>query len=129
MSHYDDANEYLVARHTARAARPPGICWAEVYDSEPGWANTTAVRLSAGYISESQDMLEQLCALLPLEQWANVFCMRPGCVGGETYFLGQELSRLSRHALKQQLELNSRLIYHNDENGFEKLQLVIVRAR
>jgi len=125
MSHID-ANEYVVARHTAREARPPGICWVEVYDSEPGWGNTKAVRLKAGYISEAQDTLEQLCAMLPLEQWANVFCMTPGCVGGEVYFLGQDLSRLSRNALKQELDRAKEIIYHNEQRGFEKLQMVIV---
>jgi hypothetical protein len=148
------ANEYLVERHNKErhnkerhnkerhnkrgtTARPcedttedttGACCWVEVYDSEPGWGNRgTAVRLNAGYISEAQDTLEQLCALLPLEQWARpAYCMRLGCVGGEVYFLGSDLSR---GALNERLDttLAHELIYHNEQRGFEKMQLVIVR--
>jgi hypothetical protein len=114
-------NKYLVAACQRCAA----CCWVEVYDRDPV-EDKTAVSLKAGYISEAKDTLEQLCALLPLEQWAAVFCMTPGCVGGPVYCVGLDLNR---SALNQQLDTTTapRLIYHNEQSGFEKLQLVIVR--
>ena len=140
MYAYNDENEYRVARHAPRppAARPPAArpptrfppcaacCWVEVYDSDPSWANTTAVRLAAGYISEAKDTLEQLCALLPLEEWADVFCTKPGCDRGGIYFAGKDLSR---GALNQSLDTSAAhpCIYHNDHMPLGKLQLVIVR--
>jgi hypothetical protein len=133
----ENENEYLVARRVARrfpvAHRfPPcaACCWVEVYDSDPGWGNTTAVRIAAGYISEAEDTLEQLCALLPLEEWADLFCMVPGRVhGGQVYFLGHALSDLSAGALRQSLDSEDarRHIYHNEQMALGKLMLVIVR--
>ena len=130
---YADENEYLVARHARPPTRfPPcaACCWVEVYDSDPSWANTTAVRLAAGYISEAKDTLEQLCALLPLEEWADLFCMVPGRVhGGQIYFLGNQFRALSAGALRQSLDSEDaqRCIYHNEQMPLGKLMLVIVR--
>jgi len=52
-----------------------------VYDSYPDF---TKVRLEAGYISEAKDTLEQLCALLPFDEWEDVFCCKPGCFNSTT---------------------------------------------
>jgi hypothetical protein len=113
------ANEYLVAQPCA------ACCWVEVYDRYPSF-DKTEVRVKAGYISEAKDMLEQLGALLPLEEWADLFCTKPGCVGGRVYFVGEDLSR---GAVKQRLDYPStqQLIYHNEHMPLGKLQLVIVR--
>ena len=124
------ANEYIVARNAHGAARQDyspyaACCWVEVYDRDPAW-DKTAVRLKAGYISEAKDTLEQLCALLPLEEWVDLFCTKPGCVGGGVYFVGKDLSR---GALNQSLDTSTahQCIYHNDHMPLGKLQLVIVR--
>ena len=127
------ANEYIVARNAHGAARQDyspcaACCWVEVYDRDPAW-DKPAVRLKAGYISEAKDTLEQLCALLPLEEWADVFCTKPGCVGGGVYFLGHQFRALSAGALRQSLDTSTahQCIYHNDHMPLGKLQLVIVR--
>jgi hypothetical protein len=128
------ASEYLVAR-----ASPPSdskkrnrdsfhcaaCCWVEVYDSHPDFT-TKPVRLEAGYISEAKDTLEQLCALLPLEEWEEVFCCKPGRLHSTTRIVSD---CYDRGDVWQQLhrESSQNYIYHHEKDGYQKLQLVLVR--
>jgi hypothetical protein len=124
-------SQYRVAMHQPpHQPQPPcaACCWVEVYDRNPVWEKQAAIRLKAGYISEAKDTLQQLEALLPLEEWADLFCMTPGCVGGEVYFLGKELSRFSRGALQEALDsADAHKNIYQERRPLGKLQLVIVR--
>jgi hypothetical protein len=98
-------------------------CWVEVYDKDP--SDKTAVRLRCGYITEADDMLERLCTLLPLEEWDEVYCCSPGA-----FWMPRKLFLSSDrwHAnLQDKLEAKKKLVFHNDSEGFDKQQLVIVR--
>ena len=62
-------NPYLVHTDLERTDAT-GSCFVSVYDKYP--ADKTAVLLKEGYIYSEGNTLEQLCALLPLEQWDEV---------------------------------------------------------
>lgn len=106
----------------------PACCWVEVYDSYPDFT-TKPVRLEAGYISEAKDTLEQLSALLPLDEWEELFCIKPGCFNRIHATIVSECT--DKGAVLQTLDKKSsqNYIYHHDKNGYEKLQLVLVRKK
>jgi hypothetical protein len=97
-------------------------CWVEVYDQDP-ISDKTAVRLRCGYISEADDMLEGLCALLPIEEWDQVYCCSPGEFSTNTK-LFMPLSGGRPEQVRDRLEANNKLVFHDDQ---AKKQLVIVR--
>jgi hypothetical protein len=107
-------------------------CFVEVYDRKPQYEG--AVRLRCGYISEAVeaiDVLEQLCELLPLEQWKQLICCSPGdfksfCLLVSSRDLGNAYPRA-----QAEFKLDSpgyhELMFHNDSKALGKQQLVIVR--
>lgn len=104
----------------------PACCWVEVYDSYPDFT-TKPVRLEEGYISEDKDTLEQLCALLPLAEWEELFCCKPGRFAS-THSIVSDCH--DRGDVLQKLASSKNKIYHYDNTpGFEKLQLVLVRKK
>lgn len=130
------ASEYLVARASSPSNSKKrhrdsfhcaACCWVEVYDSYPDFT-TKPVRLEAGYISEAKDTLEQLCALLPLEEWEELFCIKPGRFNSITASIVSDC--YDRGAVWQKIhkESSQNYIYHHDNiPGDQKLQLVLVR--
>jgi hypothetical protein len=99
-------------------------CWVEVYDKDP--YDKTAVRLRCGYIRELGNMLEQLCALLPLEEWDSVYCCSPGQYWSSTNIFGYNDKHKTRMEVEDILEARNKLVFHNDSEA-DKMQLVIVR--
>jgi hypothetical protein len=119
------ANEYLVG--PCQPLECAACCWVEVYDRDP-LCDENAVRLKAGYISEAKDTLEQLCALLPLEECEEVFCTKPGRVcGGRTIIVNDCSKRVDVEKRLRNEEIHN-YIYHNNKMPIGKLQLVLVRV-
>jgi len=69
------ADQYLVSPPSCPNQR--AYCWVEVYDCDPGDNPETAVRINSGYISDAGTVFDQLCALLPLAKWQEVYCCDP----------------------------------------------------
>jgi hypothetical protein len=106
-----------------------GRCWVEVYDKHP--FDKTAVRLRCGYISEAGDTLEQLCALLPLEEWDELLCCSPG-----KYSCSTSIFDIDHNHANERTRAKSRLakdgflhkwIFHGKSQVRGIQQLVIVR--
>jgi hypothetical protein len=102
------------------------MCWVEVYDKNP--YDKTAVRLRCDYISEAGDTLEQLCALLPLEEWDEVCCCSPGQFWSSTSIVDIDYNHANaRTRAESRLAQFHNWIFHGESQGKGIQQLVIVR--
>jgi hypothetical protein len=107
--------------------------WVEVYDSNPSYKHpeeNPPVRLRCGYIREVDNVLEQLCALLPLEDWDELYCCVQGQIGSPFVIVHpcDLQNKTDRHTCVQNtLKTFNKVIFHSESRGFPKQQLVIVR--
>jgi hypothetical protein len=105
--------------------------WVEVYNRNPYYKHpgqNPAVRLLCGYIREDDKVLEQLCALLPLEDWDELYCCPPGRIQSPYIIatLYNLQNKTDRHTFMQnKLEEFNKVIFHSELRGFPKQQLVI----
>jgi hypothetical protein len=103
----------------------------EVYNCDPRDNPETAVRINCGYISDAGTVFDQLCDLLPLEKWRDVYCCTSPEDGGCKWIIitpPEDGNITEQDATRSTSSKEIRnIIFHNELfEGQEKLVLVIV---
>jgi len=123
------ADQYLVSPPSCPNQR--AYCWVEVYNCDPGDNPETAVRINSGYISDAGTVVDQLCALLPLAKWQDVYCCKPEEYRRMRQIIitvpedGNITEQLATRSTSSK-EIRNIIFHHESSEGRKKLVLVIV---